>query len=524
MAVKRAAKLLVFLSEDDKRKMLLPNGIPESVDQLVDDVREACGLRGNFRIQYQDKDFGDIFVNLTSTTELEDLCTIKVIPLPDDTPPEQTAVNVSCCSDDAVSGSISGDTDDTLILSSPTSGHSSRAGQWPKEFPVPSFSYDTEVQLERGNAAFKAKGTRLTVGPRMKSDILEKLSDQIYMYKAYPNNADVCEVSEALIKKHPCLAEPGSWNGCYGWTQRLKTKMGNLRTHLKGLGCPELAVNSLKTKATADAYPAKNVKRPKRGEANHVPSYPVGETADNLEMERQVLLKEVKKRNNGKIVREKMAKTFALRRQEIVEKQPRVEELQERWPAMFQEDEINAEFLRITTVPLQARFFAGLDKKSSQLLQVLRKKGGAIGEKIRDVLKPLDQGVDLNRRRECILKSLVIYLGEEVGHLIKEYLVVQKEEAEAELQNAAMAIFVLRDDDLSPPQDITLVIDGVEVLNNLVSIASACAMLFGLTYAVNLSYPLELKYTFETFQKIIMDIESRQMSKRVQNLSAKLQD
>lgn len=88
-----------------------------------------------------------------------------------------------------------------------------------------------------------------------------------------------------------------------------------------------------------------------------------------------------------------------------------------------------------------------------------------------------------------------------------------------------MAIFVLRDgDDLAPPKDIGLVIDGVEVLNNLFSIASACAMLFGLTYAVNLSYPLELKYTFETFQKIIMDIESRQMSRRIQNLSAKLQD
>ncbi|KAL2096909.1 hypothetical protein ACEWY4_006116 [Coilia grayii] len=217
-------------------------------------------------------------------------------------------------------------------------------------------------------------------------------------------------------------------------------------------------------------------------------------------MERQVLLKEVKKWNNGKIIREKMAKTFALRRQEIVEKQPRVEELQERWPAMFQADEINAEFLRITTVPLQPRFLAGLDKQSSQLLQVMRKKGGAVGEKIRDILKPLDQGVDMNIRREGILKSLVIYLGEDVRHLIKEYLVVQKEEAEAELENATMAIFVLRDgDDLSPPKDIGLVIDGVEVLNNLFSIASACAMLFGLTYAVNLSYPVELKYTFETF-------------------------
>ena len=87
-----------------------------------------------------------------------------------------------------------------------------------------------------------------------------------------------------------------------------------------------------------------------------------------------------------------------------------------------------------------------------------------------------------------------------------------------------MAIFVLHNGDaLSPPKDIGLVIDGVEVLNDF-SIASACAMLFGLTYALNLSYPVELKYTFETFQKIIMDIESRQMSTRIQNLSAKLQE
>ena len=88
-----------------------------------------------------------------------------------------------------------------------------------------------------------------------------------------------------------------------------------------------------------------------------------------------------------------------------------------------------------------------------------------------------------------------------------------------------MAIFALRDgDELAPPKDIGLVIDGVEVLNNMPSIASACAMLFGLTYAVNLSYPVELKYTFETFQKIIMDIDGRQMSRRVQNLCAKLQE
>ncbi len=83
-----------------------------------------------------------------------------------------------------------------------------------------------------------------------------------------------------------------------------------------------------------------------------------------------------------------------------------------------------------------------------------------------------------------------------------------------------MAFFVIRESDaLSRALDISIVIDGVEVLNELPSVACACAMMFGLIYALNLKYPEGLKYTFEAFQKIIMDIESKQMSRRVQNLS-----
>ena len=33
--------------------------------------------------------------------------------------------------------------------------------------------------------------------------------------------------------------------------------------------------------------------------------------------------------------------------------------------------------------------------------------------------------MDLNIRRECLLKSLVVYLGEDVSDLIKEYQVRQ---------------------------------------------------------------------------------------------------
>ncbi|KAI2652416.1 SH2 domain-containing protein 1A [Labeo rohita] len=153
---------------------------------------------------------------------------------------------------------------------------------------------------------------------------------------------------------------------------------------------------------------------------------------------------------------------------------------------------------------------ASLDRQSSQLLQVIRSQGGVLREK---TLK-LWISPDIDIRRECLLKCLIMYLHAD-----------QREEAEREFEKTTMAFFVIRESDaLSCALDISIVIDGVEVLNELPSVACVCAMIFGLIYALNLKYPEGLKYTFEAFQKIIMDIESKQMSRRVQNLSSKLQE
>lgn len=62
--------------------------------------------------------------------------------------------------------------------------------------------------------------------------------------------------------------------------------MGSYRTQLKGLACSEILANSLKSKAPEDGLTAKKVKRPKRGEGNHIPDIPTGETPENLENER----------------------------------------------------------------------------------------------------------------------------------------------------------------------------------------------------------------------------------------------
>lgn len=77
----------------------------------------------------------------------------------------------------------------------------------------------------------------------------------------------------------------------------MKIKMANYRTQLKAHGTSaELTVNSLKSKSQEDAYPAKNVKRPRRAEVNHFPSLPSGETTHSLEQERISLLAELQKK------------------------------------------------------------------------------------------------------------------------------------------------------------------------------------------------------------------------------------
>lgn len=341
MAGLTPARLKVILGQNNIEKLTLPNGIPESLEDLLSVIKTNFVVNGNIRLQYMDQDFGNDFFNLNSTTELQDLGTIKVIYEQTDTPLLTAAENTSSYtlsleSDDNVSLA----SNDTIILSSPES-LSSRTKQWPKDFPIPQFSYETELQLAKGNAEHQVSQKLLTVSSRMKSDILNRLGDEIYQYKAYPDDVHFCAVAESLIKKHPCLKEPGSFNGCYGWKQRLKYKIGNYRTQLKLQGCPELTVNTLKSKAASDAFPAKKVKKPKRAEANFYPSFPAGETQESLEKLRVELLTESMIRNSGSVIAEKMARTFAYRRQEVVNQEPSIKDFKDRWPALFQQKEVH---------------------------------------------------------------------------------------------------------------------------------------------------------------------------------------
>ncbi|KAF3847130.1 hypothetical protein F7725_020158 [Dissostichus mawsoni] len=225
------------------------------------------------------------------------------------------------------------------------------------------------------------------------------------------------------------------------------------------------------------------------------PSFPTGANLESLEKERLELLTDIRIRNNNRVIADKMAHTFAYRRQEVVNQEPGIKDFKDRWPALFQQKEINAEFQRIMTIPLEEKFMAQLDIHSSQLITVIRAKGGSTRQKTADIMDIFDQ----DSRTDDLQK---------------------------EMEELTMAVFVIRKEGeglQEPLADIGIIIEGVEVLNELPSVASACALLLGLLYALNIAYPKPLHFTFEVLQKIIMQLDQHKMSAKVQSLYGRLQ-
>lgn len=355
------AKLRVIIG-DRVEKLVLPSGIPLTVEEMQTVVKETFEISEDFSIQYLDSEFEDYFT-LSTTDQIKHKDTIKIVLAPliflnlhpvDESFASSSSQRSTDCdavsyaestSSTAESSAGSSTSQDTIILSRQST--TERCQPWPKQFPVPQFAYETEMCLERATEDYKKNGKLLTTS-KVKTDILEKLAEAIYTYTAYPSSAQISNVAEALVKKYPCLKEPGSFSGFYGWQQRLKYKMANYRTKLRGFGVPEVICNAVKHKKPADQKPAKCVKKPRKAEINYLPPYPAGENEESQEQERIQLLTEISKRDNNKLVKEKMAKTFALRRHEIINLSPSIEDIKARWPALFEASHVSYKCILIT--------------------------------------------------------------------------------------------------------------------------------------------------------------------------------
>lgn len=96
------------------------------------------------------------------------------------------------------------------------------------------------------------------------------------------------------------------------------------------------------------------------------------------------------------------------------------------------------------------------------------------------------------------------------------------EDAERDLATTVMGIYVIRSDGDQEPEDVGVVIEGMKVLSNLGSVIMGFVMFFGLIYALDLSFPDNLKYTFVFFQKVIMNLDGHKLNAKIQQLKIKL--
>ncbi|XP_029923227.1 uncharacterized protein LOC115370376 [Myripristis murdjan] len=530
-----SARLRVIFQEQI-RKLNLPSGIPQTVEELKNIVRETFEIEQDFSLQFQDQEFDGQFFTLFESKEIKDKDTIKVVLLEKEviltfedclqSPRLRESFGSSSLDSSEDAGPCSAASSDVTILSSSRSTSSLRSEFWPAQFEIPTFSLDTELILRAANEAYNKDGTLLS-NPAVKSNILDKLAESIFVYTAYPSRAQREQVAEALVKKHPCLRDPVSFNGLYAWHNSLKYKLGNYRAKVKNLGLPELNVNCLKRKSATDKTPAKNLKKAKKSEVNYLPPHPLGETDETLEKERVELLYEYKKRDNDRTISEKMAKTFSLRRNDIILSKPPVIDFKARWPALFEPSQIEEEFRRITLKPLQSTFLGKLDQHSTKLLSLYRKKGGAVGKKLNSTLDMLNEDNSIESRREAVIRGLILYLGEKMEDLISDYKIYDDDDAAAvqeALPTFVLNIFVVSKAGNESQKQAGIAIEGAEVLFGIPDVAHACAYLMGLIYALELQYPKKLKYTFEVFQKIFLEQEdgNKKVSSKVHDLKISL--
>ncbi|ROI73795.1 hypothetical protein DPX16_22906 [Anabarilius grahami] len=193
------AVLRVILQDHDVRKLFLPSGIPNTVDDLLTIVKETFQLDEHFSLMYMDTDFGQFFT-LTSTDDIKNKDSIKIIKKED---PSVILTLTPVCDSDMLLPARDVDqhsTDDQssfssrkTMLSAPSEGRS-------------------EKVLQAGNQAYFEDGTLLQ-NHSVKSDILQKLAESKFKYTAYPTNPQIQSVIEALIEMYPCLKEPGCCSG-----------------------------------------------------------------------------------------------------------------------------------------------------------------------------------------------------------------------------------------------------------------------------------------------------------------------
>ncbi|KAK1154857.1 hypothetical protein AOXY_G27871 [Acipenser oxyrinchus oxyrinchus] len=300
--------------------------------------------------------------------------------------------------------------------------------------------------------------------------------------------------------------------------------MGNYRTKLRKAGCLDVAINRGKRgKYSPEGESAtKNIKRPKRSEANFIIIIIIYFLADAL------IQGDLQSQHNRTLISQKMDQTFPLRRRELVETGPPVQKMVERWPALFTESQVFAEFNRIACKNLQRDFFEALDRYTPRFIHIFKSKTGSVGRMLAELLEQISGTSGVTAKRSVVLRGIPILLGdvcsefyrtcfdyngnEDFAHTPVGLLTVIPEDTPNSSSN------MLHLDSVS----IAIIVEGGIVMKDIRDLPLAVCLLFGLSYALHLDYPNCMKNTFNFIQQVILELGQKTLKPKLQSLKNQL--
>lgn len=133
-------KLRVIIDPTSTRKVVLPSR-PETLSDLLLHLKTNLNVSYDFRLQFEDPDFGNALCDLENIDDLPYKATVKLI--------KTFELDIH-----------STDTEETA-LASDTSSSSKRTSRWPDVFDLPTFSYDVKFALREGNSEYFKEGKHL---------------------------------------------------------------------------------------------------------------------------------------------------------------------------------------------------------------------------------------------------------------------------------------------------------------------------------------------------------------------------
>lgn len=201
----------------------------------------------------------------------------------------------------------------------------------------------------------------------------------------------------------------------------------------------------------------------------------------------------------------RMTKTYQLRRDDIMKESCDISIMKQKYPLLFTQTEMLAEFKRITKVELLEMFNDSLDKYAPKLIKLIQVTANAGGEEprlmseLRAEIQQEGSALQKSYANKCLaLLSLPYHLGDSLGELVKDkisvktitpYIVIHKENGQI-LHTSNIEVFA----------------DTVLVCKTDNIIVAFC-LLVSIFYIFHIAYPKMSNATLTFLQKYFVNIE-----------------